>query len=128
MMSAFFEFQHILNRLFNNCIKFYWSWITSSWNMKGGGRGSNWHPPHPPGKTTFKKSSLIRVKRYSLSFHISLTSATIKRKHHNTTLHEKKQQPRTWQKTKLCIRDSFNIPLISCKKHWPTHLLNFSSF
>ena len=38
MMSAFFHFQHTLNRLFNNCIKFYWSWISSSWNMKGGGQ------------------------------------------------------------------------------------------
>ena len=23
------------NRLFNNCIKFYWNWISTSWNMKG---------------------------------------------------------------------------------------------
>ena len=36
MMSAFFHFQHTLNRLFNNCIKFYWYGISSSWNMKGG--------------------------------------------------------------------------------------------
>ena len=39
MMSAFFHFQRTLNRLFNNCITFYWSWISSSWNMKG---VSNW--------------------------------------------------------------------------------------
>ena len=39
MMSAFFHFRRTLNRLFNNCITFYWSWISSSWNMKG---VSNW--------------------------------------------------------------------------------------
>ena len=47
MMSEFFHFQHTLSRLFNNCIKFSWSWISSSWNMKG---GSIW-PPLLPRKT-----------------------------------------------------------------------------
>ena len=62
MMSAFFHFQHALNRLFNNYQKFCWSWISSSWNMKGGG-GSNWQPQ---GKTTFKKPILIKVKDWIL--------------------------------------------------------------
>ena len=30
MMSAFFYFKHTLSRLFNNFIKFCWSWISSS--------------------------------------------------------------------------------------------------
>ena len=39
MMSEFFHFQHTLNRLFNSCIKSYWYYISSSWNMKW---VSNW--------------------------------------------------------------------------------------
>ena len=30
-----FYFQPILSRLFNNCIKLHWYWISFSWNMKG---------------------------------------------------------------------------------------------
>ena len=33
-MSAFFNFEHTLNRLFNNCIKLCWYQISSSGNMK----------------------------------------------------------------------------------------------
>ena len=32
---SIFHFQHILNRLLNNCMKIYWSYISSSWNMRG---------------------------------------------------------------------------------------------
>ena len=53
-MSAFFHFQQTLYRLFNNCIKLYW--------YKGGGQ-IDFPPSLPPGKTTFKKPSLIWVKR-----------------------------------------------------------------
>ena len=56
MVSAFFHFQHTLNRLFNNCLKLYWCYISSSWNMKGG------QIDRPPEKTTLRKPSLIRVK------------------------------------------------------------------
>ena len=61
MKSAFFHFQHTLNRLLNKCIKLYWYWICSFWNMKG---VKLTPPPFPPrkGKTTIEKSSLIRVK------------------------------------------------------------------
>ena len=49
MMSTFFHFQHTSNKLFNNCIKLYYYYTSSSWNMKWGGgdvRGkSNWTPP-----------------------------------------------------------------------------------
>ena len=55
MMSAFFHFQHTLNRLFKNCMKLYWYWTSSSWNMKGKPIGKN---------TTLKKPSLFRVKKY----------------------------------------------------------------
>ena len=63
MMPAFFHFQHTLDRLFNNCINFYWNSISFSWNRKeeGGGRGKL--TLRPPAKTTFKKPSLIRVER-----------------------------------------------------------------
>ena len=30
MMSAFFHFQHTLDRLFNNCIKLYWYYVSSA--------------------------------------------------------------------------------------------------
>ena len=51
-----------LSRLSNNCIKLYWYQMSSSWNMKG---GSNWSSPtFFPGKTTFKKPNLVRVKGY----------------------------------------------------------------
>ena len=71
MASAIIYLQPTLNKLINNCIKIYWYHISSSWNLLllllpgaaggtgGGGGGSNWHPP--PEKTTFQKSSLIRV-------------------------------------------------------------------
>ena len=44
-----------------NCIKLYWYYISSSWNMKGA-QDSNWpSSPHPTEKTTLKKPSLIRL-------------------------------------------------------------------
>ena len=55
MISAFFHFQHTLNRLFNNCIKLYWYSSSYSWNMKGRGGYI------PPEKTSLKKPSLFRV-------------------------------------------------------------------
>ena len=65
MMPAFFHFQYILNRSFNNCIEFYWHQISCSWNMKGEGEKggeSDWPPPpSPQKKTTLKKPSYIRV-------------------------------------------------------------------
>lgn len=30
----FFYLQHTVNRSFNNCVKLYWHWINSSWNIK----------------------------------------------------------------------------------------------
>ena len=33
MSSFFFYFQHTLNRLFDNCVKLYWYYISSSWNI-----------------------------------------------------------------------------------------------
>ena len=33
--QIFFYFQHTLNKLFNNCIKLHWYYISSSWYMKG---------------------------------------------------------------------------------------------
>ena len=62
-----------LSRLFNNCIKLYWYWISFPWNMKG---ESNWHPPTPK-KTTKKQTALqmpilIRVNMaYSTHGHFS---------------------------------------------------------
>ena len=35
-MSGFLHFQHSSSRMFNNCIKLYWHYISSSWNLKGG--------------------------------------------------------------------------------------------
>ena len=52
MMSAFFHFQHILNR-------------------RGGGGVVKLTPP--PGKTTLKKTSLIRVKANSECYLFQLT-------------------------------------------------------
>ena len=52
MMTAFFHFQHTLNRWFSNGIKLYWCQISSS---------SNW-PTNPFKKTTLKTPSLIRVQ------------------------------------------------------------------
>ena len=58
MMSAFFHFQHTLNRLFNNCIRLYWYYISSPWNMKG--EGSNWPPlPFPRRKLSSKSPALL---------------------------------------------------------------------
>ena len=55
IMSAFFHFQHALNRFFNNFIKLYWYWISFSWNLKGVSLALL------PEKTILKKPSLIRV-------------------------------------------------------------------
>ena len=63
MMAAFFHFQHTLNRFFNSCIKFYWIWISSSWNMKGG----QIEPPlPPPGKTPSKSPALLGLIQSSI--------------------------------------------------------------
>ena len=62
MMSGFFYPQPTLNRLFNNCIKLSWHWISFCWNRKverGGGGGDQ--IDFPLEKTTFKKPSLIRI-------------------------------------------------------------------
>ena len=54
----FFYLQPNLNRLFNNCVKLYWYWISSSSNIKGVGQFDL-----PPEKNTFKKPSFIRVNQ-----------------------------------------------------------------
>ena len=36
-MSALFYFQATLKQLFKNFIKLHWHWVSSSWNMNGGG-------------------------------------------------------------------------------------------
>ena len=62
MMSAFFDFQHAWNRLFNNSIKLYWYQLRSSWNIKGGrGKGEGGQIDSPPEKNTLKKHSFITV-------------------------------------------------------------------
>ena len=60
LMSACFYFLPTLNRLLNNCVKLYWYYINSSWNMKV----SNWPHPQPtlPEKSTLKKPSLNWVE------------------------------------------------------------------
>ena len=55
MMSAYFHFQHTLNRLFNNYIKLYWYNISSSWNMKGG----KVKLTSPPAKIRSKSPALL---------------------------------------------------------------------
>ena len=55
MMSAFFHFQHTLNRLFKVILILDTSFLKYE---RGGGQVD----PLPPGKTTLKKSSLIRVE------------------------------------------------------------------
>ena len=66
MMSWFFNFQHTLNRLFNNYINLYWYYISSSGNMKG---VSHWTPNPPlffPEKNSLKRPSLITAFKKSL--------------------------------------------------------------
>ena len=56
MMSAFFYFQTAINSLFNNCIKLYWCYISSSWNMKAGAQFDVSPPPcHLPQKKVLSK-------------------------------------------------------------------------
>ena len=62
MMSAFFHFQHTLNRFFNNYILVLDKFVLKYEIWSGAGGVELPTPPPPPGKTTFKKVSLIRVK------------------------------------------------------------------
>ena len=65
MMSEFFHFQHILNRLFDNCIKLYWLdqfFLKYEGCGEGGGEGEGQIDPIHPRKNCSQKSSLIRVK------------------------------------------------------------------
>ena len=57
MMSAFFQFQHTLNRLFNNYIKLY-----DKFFMKYEGGLQIDPPPPPQEKATLKKPRLIKAK------------------------------------------------------------------
>ena len=78
IMSAFFHFQHTLNRCFNNWIKLYWYYISSSWNIKG--YEGIQIDPHS-GKTTLKRSSLIRVNHISSLSQIGQWLDCVHRKH-----------------------------------------------
>ena len=67
MMSAFFVFQHTLNRLFNKVIlkldKFFLKYEGEGEGGMGWGGGVKLTSPLSfPGKTTFKKPNLIRVR------------------------------------------------------------------
>ena len=67
MMSTCFYFQLALNRLFNNCIKLYQYWISSSWIWKGrvrGGEGGQIKLSHP--KIFSKRPALLVLKLITL--------------------------------------------------------------
>ena len=87
MMSVFFYHQPTLNGLFNNCIKLYWYWISSSWNMEGG----QTELPPPQNKLPSKSPGLLGLivawpHSSEIEDSISSFHAYIHGKNHNYSL------------------------------------------
>ena len=72
-MSAFFHFQHTLNRLFNNCVVIL---ILEKFFLKCEG-GIKLTPSPPPAKITLKMPSLIRVKQPGVIYVINQNKTLI---------------------------------------------------
>ena len=66
MMLAFFNFLPTFKRLFNNCIKWYWYQISSSWDMKKG------QIKHSQPEKTLKSPALLGLNTHSNRKFISL--------------------------------------------------------